>query len=203
MFRFKLILFLVVYTTIWLFCVMIPARALSQNTCAITTRTIYNTPLNTCFIKHYSATVVVFLAPECPICIDYTPTLNKLSVQLKRSFLQANKAPIQLIGVFSGNLYSAQEYQQFATQYHINFPLLNDANKALQHALHATHTPHCLLLNNKGEIMYSGKIDNKNEALGAHKNTATIYYLQDNIYDYIHQLKLRHASNTPVGCLIE
>ncbi|MEQ1734425.1 MAG: redoxin family protein [Bacteroidia bacterium] len=196
MFRFKSII-------IPLFCVLIPTRILSQNSCTIHTRTIYNTQLNTSFIRHYSATVVVFLAPECPICIDYTPTLNKLSVQLKRSFLQPNKAPMQLIGVFSGNLYSVQEYQQFAAQYHINFPLLNDANKALQHALHGTHTPHCLLLNNKGEIIYSGKIDNKNEALGAHKNNATIYYLQDNIYDYIHQLKLRHASNTPVGCLIE
>lgn len=196
MFRFKSIL-------ISLFCVLIPTRILSQNSCTITTRTIYNTQLNTSFIRYYSATVVVFLAPECPICIDYTPTLNKLSVQLKHSFLQPNKAPMQLIGVFSGNLYSVQEYQQFAAQYHINFPLLNDANKDLQHALHATHTPHCLLLNNKGEIIYSGKIDNKNEALGAHKNNATIYYLQDNIYDYIHQLKLRHASNTPVGCLIE
>ncbi|MBC7411720.1 MAG: redoxin family protein [Bacteroidia bacterium] len=203
MFRFKPTLILIVYTTISVFCVLISTTVLSQNSYAINTHTIYNTPLNTIFIKHYSATVVVFLAPECPICIDYTPTLNKLSVQLKHSFLQPNKAPMQLIGVFSGNLYSALEYQQFAAQYRINFPLLNDANKALQHALHATHTPYCVLVNNKGEILYSGKIDNKNEALGAHKNTATIYYLQDNIYDYIHQLKLRHASNTPVGCLIE
>lgn len=175
---------------------VITIQCSAQNCTNIKLRTIYGTPITTNFIRHYTATVVVILAPECPICINYTPTLIKLSTQLKIN-------NIQLIGVFCGTLYNTTSYQQFAQLYAINFPLLHDAKQQLQHALLATHTPHCFIINNKGAVIYKGLLDNKNAALGAHRTTATINYVLDNCTDYINNTKLRHANTTPVGCLIE
>ncbi len=179
-----------------LLALVITLRCSAQQCTNITLRTIYGTTITTNFVRHYNATVFVLLAPECPICINYTPTLNKLSTQLK-----ANN--IQLVGVFCGTLYTTHNYQQFAQRYGINFPLLHDANKQLQRALAGTHTPHCFIVNRKGEIIYNGLLDNKNATLGAHRTTATINYVLDNCTDYINATKLHHANTTPVGCLIE
>jgi thiol-disulfide isomerase/thioredoxin len=138
--------------------------------------------------------VVVFLSPECPLCQNYTRTLNQLGKQY------AGK--ITVIGIIPGKTWKPADLTGFASKYQIAFRLTQDADLSLTRRLHATTTPEALLLAADNTILYQGAIDNWYKALGRAGNRPTQNYLQDAI-----ELTLRHEAlpvkkTTPIGCLI-
>jgi hypothetical protein len=136
----------------------------------------------------------VFLSPECPICQNYTRTLNRLSQQYAGS--------IEVDGIIPGKTWKAPDINAFAAKYHIPYPLWMDRSMSLAHYLQASTTPEVILLTADNDLIYKGAIDNWFKSPGRARNTPTENYLQDAI-----DLALRHSRpaikrTTPVGCLI-
>jgi thiol-disulfide isomerase/thioredoxin len=138
--------------------------------------------------------VYVFLSPECPLCQNYTRTLNQLEQQY------AGKIAIH--GIVPGKTWKATDISAFTTKYHIAYPLRIDRDLKLAHSMHATTTPEAILLGPDNNVIYQGAIDNWYKALGRSAGKPTQNYLRDAI-DYT----LRHQQppvkkTEPVGCLI-
>jgi thiol-disulfide isomerase/thioredoxin len=138
--------------------------------------------------------IYVFLSPECPLCQNYTRTLNQLEKQY------AGK--VSIFGVVPGKTWKPSDLSNFEAKYHLSFPLQIDRDLHLTHSLHATTTPEAILVKADNTVAYQGAIDNWYKTLGQAQNHPTQNYLQDAI-DYT----LRHETppvqkTTPVGCLI-
>lgn len=139
--------------------------------------------------------VIVFLAPECPLSQQSTLPLKKL--QEKYGNL------LSIVGVFAGTDYEDAAYQNFKEKYQISFDLLKDEDFKLVKLLKATITPQLFLLDNGGQLLYNGAIDNKVVRLGFTRNSATKHYVEDAISSYTNHLPIALKETKAIGCLIE
>ena len=136
----------------------------------------------------------VFLSPECPLCQNYTRTLNLLDKQY------AGKLTIN--GIVPGKTWKQTDLTAFATKYHITYPLQIDRDLHLAHSMQATTTPEVILMAPDNTVLYQGAIDNWYKALGRSQNHPTQNYLQDAIESALHHQPAAIKRTTPVGCLI-
>ena len=133
-----------------------------------------------------------FLSPECPLCQNYTPALNKLATQY------ASK--VRVYGIIPGKAYDAATIKTFREKYKITYPLLTDPSFRLSRLLHASITPEVVLLNDHSELVYKGAVDDWLKALGKMKTKITSHYLEDAIARYPDKATIKRTK--AVGCLI-
>lgn len=132
---------------------------------------------------------VVFLSPECPLCQNYTRTLNALE-------------GAEVVGIVPGRAYDREELLRFRDKYQVRFPLLTDAPNALAAHFKATTTPEVWLLDENRTVLYHGAINNWAIALGKTRNTVTAHYLSDAIRAYQEGKPVSVPETRPVGCFI-
>jgi thiol-disulfide isomerase/thioredoxin len=138
-------------------------------------------------------TVFIFLSPECPLSRNYIPELKRI---------QANYKNFEIIGVFPGKSYTAQEIKNFLNDYKITFSAVQDGEKKLTKLLNATVTPEVVLLNKIGKRVYSGLIDDKIIELGQQKQVASKHFLTDAIESIETDKKVLVSFTKPIGCYI-
>ena len=139
-------------------------------------------------------TLVVFLSPECPLCKNYAPILNKL----KEDFNQQ----VNFIGVVPGTAYAKNEILAYSDRYKISFDLLVDKQKKLSQYLEASVTPEVLLIEQNGNLVYRGAIDDWVVNLGKKKLKAEHEYLRTAIQQYLYHQPVLVQRTTPKGCYI-
>jgi len=147
-------------------------------------------------VAAHPVTVIAFLSPECPLCISY-------SRNLKATHDRFAAQDVALVGVFAGKWFSQQEVGAFATKYDLAFPMVLDADNGLAKRLRATITPEVFVMNSQGQVLYSGGIDNRMNALGKMKQEVTAHYLDDAIAAALDGREISPAKTKAVGCLIE
>ena len=138
--------------------------------------------------------VVVFLNPECPIAQKYTRTLNALSDSFSQSTC--------FVGVVPGKLFDDKSIAGFKKEFAFNLPVIKDEQYAITRLLGATVYPEVVLLNQRSEKLYSGKIDNWYESLGNYRPAPTEFYLSRAINSYLQNGSVQVSSTKPVGCYI-
>ena len=141
-------------------------------------------------------TVIYFLSPECPLCINYTLAMRKLEQEFASD-------SIKFYGVYSKEWFSANEINEFAIKYELDFEMLLDDGNQLANALGATITPEVFLLNAKSEILYSGKIDDWVNDLGKKKLEVSEHYLKNALLSWQYGKRIDPKRTEPKGCLIE
>jgi len=146
--------------------------------------------------KKNKATVIVFLLADCPACENYALTLNRMNEKYKPN-------NIGFYGVFPGSYSKLSEIMEYKSMYKINFPLLLDKDKKLVKALKAKVAPQAFLINNSGQILYSGRIDDWMYAVGKKRTVITHHELQDALDAIIKGLNITTCVTGPVGCIIE
>ena len=145
--------------------------------------------------KKYTASVFVFLLPDCPACENYSATLNALSKKFKPS-------GIQFYGVFPSFI-KASEIEKFRADYKINFPLLMDYNKELLAAFDAHVAPSAFVISESTFLLYRGRIDDWMYAVGKKRTVITHHELQDALNAIASHKKIKINNTQPVGCLID
>lgn len=138
--------------------------------------------------------VIVFLSPECPLCRNYSKTLNELSTEF------AGKA--QFIGIVPGKAYTSAEISRFIKEYSLKMNILIDPSKKFSRSLKASVTPEVIVTDNKGTIYYRGAIDDWMVALGKKKEKPSIFYLQNALSQLVNKQPVILSSTKPVGCFI-
>jgi len=137
---------------------------------------------------------VVFLSPDCPLCQQYTRTLNQLQTQYATE--------LTIVGIFPGKAYSSAEYEQFTSDYKLAFTVLLDRPRQVSNALGATTTPEVFLFDEQRTVLYAGAIDDWVVTLGKTRNKANKTYLADAILASISGYPVSVARTDAIGCLI-
>lgn len=141
-------------------------------------------------------TVIYFLSPECPLCINYTLAMRNLEQDL-------GSDDLKFFGIFAKEWFSPKEVKDFSLKYRLNFEMMFDDGNRLAHALGATVTPEVFVLNTESEIIYSGKIDNWVNDLGKKKLEVSGHYLENALIAWRDGKPINPTHTEPIGCLIE
>jgi len=141
-------------------------------------------------------TVIYFLSPECPLCVNYTLAMRNLEQEF-------GSDDLKFLGIFAKEWYSPEEVKNFALKYKLDFEMLFDDGNKLAHVLDATVTPEVFVLNSNSEIIYSGKIDNWVNELGKKKLEVSDHYLENALIAWHDGKAIEPNRTKPVGCLIE
>ena len=143
-------------------------------------------------IKPAKLNVFVLLSPECPLSRNYITVINKLVKQGHASFY----------GIVPGTAYSTADISKFTNDYKPNFPVLVDGSKKFTKGLNGTTTPECFLIDQKGQVLYSGLIDNWAYSLGKQRKVVTEKYLEEALLKARTDQVIRVSRTKPVGCLV-
>ena len=136
----------------------------------------------------------VFMSPECPLCQNYSATIQSIQEKYKQH--------LQVYAIVPGNTYDAATIASFKQKYKVNFDFFADTSLQLTKYLQATVTPEVLLLNTNMQLIYSGAIDNWAIALGKKRVKTTEFYLVNAIENTLHQQPVSISHTNPVGCKI-
>lgn len=104
--------------------------------------------------KDRKAVAVVFTGTACPVNVLYAPTLANLAKQFE------NKG-VQFIAINSNKVDTAGDVAEFAKHHEWSFPVLKDSQNKVADLFGAKRTPEAFVLNEKGEIVYRGRIDDQ------------------------------------------
>lgn len=142
-----------------------------------------------------SLSLYIFLLDDCPICIQYTPTINKLHEEFGDQ--------ISFVGYFPNFSSKPQKINSFKDKYNIQFPVFTDYYKIQAKKYKAEITPEVILYNNtKNEVIYQGRIDNKFYKLGRRRNVVTEHDLTNAINQTLNNTPVEKSYVQPIGCYI-
>lgn len=154
-------------------------------------------PVNENFNKLLKAkehTVVMFIAPDCPLCM----TLSTPFSELTDSFPE-----LQFLAIYSGKHYEPMELNMFATETKLKPRIFRDYEYEVAHQLGATVTPEFFLLDSSANILYQGMMDDRILELGSYKQQWDKHYLVDAIEATLAGKKPELAETEPIGCVLE
>ncbi len=138
--------------------------------------------------------ILFFLSPECPLCQNYTLTIN----QLNKSFPDS-----KMIAVFPGKIYSKKEITAFFEKYNLKINSIVDKDYHLTKKFNASITPQAFLLSPEGKVLYSGAIDNWAPELGKKRSIITEHYLRDAVRQRIDGEMINISATEAIGCKIQ
>lgn len=142
-----------------------------------------------------SLSLYIFLLDDCPICIQYTPTLNNLYNEYQNQ--------ISFIGYFPNFSSKKEKIEIYKNQYKIQFPLETDYFKTQAKKFKAKVTPEVVLYNHTSQqVIYQGRIDNEYYKLGRRRKVVTEHSLKDAIEQTLAQKKITTRYTEPIGCFI-
>ena len=99
------------------------------------------------------ATVVLFLATQCPVATDYVERI----VALVKTY---SEKKVQFIGINSNKQEKIEEISEYNEKHGFEFPVLKDPENKIADYFGARRTPEVFLLDAKRVLRYAGAIDN-------------------------------------------
>ncbi len=145
-------------------------------------------------LKAQEYTVVMFIAPDCPLCKTLSTPFSELSEKYQ---------DIQFLAVYSGMHYEPKELNMFATETKLKPRIFRDYAYEVAHQLGASVTPEFFLLDSSANILYQGMMDDRILELGSYKQQWEKHYLIDAIDATLSGNKPKLAKTEPIGCVLE
>ena len=146
-------------------------------------------------LEENKAKVLVFMAPDCPLCKNYTKDLKEM--------LSTFQDQIAIYGVVAGTHYSKYEVDSFLNYYNLPLEIIYDPNFSLVKELDATITPEAYLIDEENKIRYQGLFDNWLGKLGRRRQVITEFYLKDAVESYLKGKEIKIKKTKAIGCFIE
>jgi len=107
--------------------------------------------------KNSKATVIIFVATECPVSNAYNTRMEDL-------FKEYGSKGISFLGINSNKAESSEKIKEHAEENGLTFTILKDKNNVVADELDASVTPEVYVVNGSYDVLYHGRIDNsKNE----------------------------------------
>jgi hypothetical protein len=141
------------------------------------------------------ATVLLFIAPECPISNGYAPEVKRISAAYEPK-------GVAFYAVHADPRVSTDTARRHASQYGYEFPVLLDPDQRLAHRVGARVTPEAAVLDRAGNVVYLGRIDDTYYSFGRRRETPTATELRDALDDVLSNRPVAKSKSTPIGCEI-
>jgi thiol-disulfide isomerase/thioredoxin len=139
------------------------------------------------------ATVLLFVAPECPISNAYAPEFNRIDADYRGK-------GVALLAVHADPRVTQDAARQHAIEYGYHFPFQLDPDQKLARKTGITVTPEAAVLDADGDVVYVGRIDDLYVDLGKRRVAATKHDLRDAIDAVIAGRRVQRPAAPAVGC---
>ena len=145
-------------------------------------------------IKVKEHTVIMFIAPDCPLCMTLSTPFSELSEKY---------TDIQFLAIYSGKHYEPMEINMFATETKLKPCIFRDYDYEVAHQLGASVTPEFFLIDSSATILYQGAMDDRILELGSYKQQWDKHYLVDAIEATLEEKEVILKKTEPIGCVLE
>jgi thiol-disulfide isomerase/thioredoxin len=142
------------------------------------------------------ANVLFFVASDCPISNSYAPEIQRLCREYG------------LKGVGCSLLYEDVELNAPSVREHLEeygyrgIPAAIDSDRKIAGRAGATVTPEAVVVNDRGEVRYRGRIDNFYAALGKPRQQVTVHDLADALDAVLAGRAVPNPETHALGCYI-
>ena len=142
-----------------------------------------------------SASVLVVVLQDCPICNAYAPRVQRLASQFAsrgvRFFLVQVDPTLSTAGAAA-----------HAKEYGYTFPVLIDRGHELVKRLGVSAVPTAVVLDARGRVQYKGRIDNRYFSLGKSREAATTDDLRTALKSVVDGKPVQVARTKVIGCAV-
>ncbi len=142
-----------------------------------------------------TATVLAFVAPDCPISNAYAPELERIH----REYAPRG---VGFCLVYVGEGTSRETAALHAALYGYSCPISVDASRELVRRTGAAVTPEVAVVSADGDILYLGRIDDRYPELGVARTVPSTRDLRDALDAVIGGRAVPVARTRAVGCFI-
>ena len=105
-------------------------------------------------LRPHPATVLLFVATECPNANTYAPVLARL-------YREYSARGVLFLAVYSDPADNAAAVQKHDAEYQIPYPGLLDPHQSLARQTGARSTPEAVILSPAGDVLYRGRVDDR------------------------------------------
>lgn len=141
------------------------------------------------------ATVLIFIAHDCPISNQYAP-------ELKRIWSTYTPRQVALYLVYAEPDLTPDQARQHAKDYGYQCPVVLDTKYQLVKRTGATVTPEAVVLSPSGKLLYHGRIDDRYVAYGKQRQQATTHDLRRALDAILQHKPVTPAATRAIGCYI-
>ena len=141
--------------------------------------------------KNSKATVIIFIATECPVSNDYNSRMEEL-------YKNYSKKDIAFLGINSNKAESLAMMKEHAEENDLTFTILKDKNNVVADEFGASVTPEVYVVNSELEILYHGRIDNSRDI-----DDVTTNDLQNALNEILEGKPVSNNSTKAFGCTIK
>jgi thiol-disulfide isomerase/thioredoxin len=141
------------------------------------------------------ASVLFFLAPDCPISNSYAPEVNAL--------VKENAGgPLRFYAVYVDPDLTPAAARKHAAAFGYRCPVLLDPRHQLVAATGVTTTPEVAVVTADGRVAYRGRVDDRYPQLGTHRQAPTRRDLREALSAVLAGKPVPTPRTAAVGCAI-
>ncbi len=141
--------------------------------------------------KNSKATVIMFIATQCPVSNAYNTRMAQLNADYKDK-------EVTFLGINSNVQESVDEIKDHAKSNKLDFIILKDHNNVIADKFNASFTPEIYVLNGSSEILYHGRIDDSRR-----ESDVKIKDLRAALDDILSGKKVSVSETKAFGCTIK
>ena len=142
-----------------------------------------------------SASVLLFVLQDCPICNAYAPRVRGLASQFALH-------GVRFYLVHVDPAITSDEAAAHAKEYGYPFPVLIDRRHELVRRLGIVAVPTAVVLGPDGSVRYKGRIDDRYFALGKPRQAATTDDLRHALAAVVEHRQVTSVRTRVVGCSV-
>lgn len=146
-------------------------------------------------VPPHRAAVLVFVLQDCPVCNGYAPQVERLAAQARE-----RNVPFYLIHVDPA--LTPKDARKHAADYGYTIPVLIDRKHELVSRLGVTAVPTAVVLDDRGEPRYEGRVDDQYVSIGKARNVVTTHDLRDALAAVVAGKPVAPPRTQVIGCAV-
>ncbi len=147
------------------------------------------------FESEAHARVFLFVRTDCPISNRYAPELQRLADEFKGRY-------VDFWLVYSDHAESSAKIRQQIADYKLPGIAILDPKQELARRAEAKVSPQAAVFNHAGQLLYSGRIDDRYADFGKSRTAASTHDLESAITATLEGKPIAHARTRAVGCYL-
>lgn len=149
-----------------------------------------------------SASVIFFVATDCPISNSYTPEIQSICRDYQARAVSCSLAYEDVDLTNSGTQLNERVRKHLQEFRYTGIPAVVDSSRAIARRAKATVTPQAVVVDHVGKIKYRGRIDNFYAALGTTRRQVTEHDLRAALDSMLSGRAVAKAETEALGCYI-
>jgi AhpC/TSA family len=148
------------------------------------------------------ATVVFFVATDCPVSNSYAPEIQRVCREYGPRGVDCSLM-YEDVDIRPSPAHLDQQVRQHLKEYgYEGFSVVVDRERTAANYAKASITPQAFVIDRAGEIRYRGRIDNLYVALGKTRQQVTSHDLRDALDAVLAGRKVLRPETEALGCFI-